>query len=1020
MILSKISIRRPVLATMVIMSLVVFGIFTYIKLPIDLMPPVDFPVVTIQTIYPGAGPQDIETSVTKPIEDAVSSIAGVKYVESISGDSYSVVIIRFEVGIDVDQAALDVKDKVDPLKSTLPEDAKAPAVMKIQFGAGKVVELVVATNMEANEARVFAEDKIANRLTQIQGVGQVSSFGTRVKRIEILVDKKTLDYYDLSIMQIAALVGSQSLKIPGGYITEEKNEYTIRVDGEFKSVDEIRELKLSTQNGILSLYQIAKVEDTLEEIRKQAKYQGKNIIGLSVEKRSDGNSVQVGNDTKKVIEEMKKEIPQGTSVDIIRDYSKFISDAIDEVISNLLTGIILTAILLYIFLHSWRGTLIAAISMPISVISTFTLLYFANFSINMMTLMALAINIGVLVTNSIVVLEVIQIHFDSGESSENAADKGTAEIAVAVIASTLTNVVVFFPIGLMSGIIGQIFRQFGLTVVFATFVSLIISFTLVPMLASIVYKKKKAFESPLKKFFDGFDKFYSRLERSYASSLSWVLHHKAISISSGFVALLLSFFLLKHIGSEFVPSTDEGYFNVNMELPLGANIDETSAITTKVENILLKKPEVESAYSVVGEMQQDEATNLANINVKLKPLKERNNLSTFKIMDKLREELAVIPGVKIYLLKTQSMGGGGHDKDLEIELTGDDINKLNNFAYELIKLAKKIPGIVDIDTNWRTGKPEILIVPDRKRCAYYGLSTAQVAQLVRTYINGYTIAKYRMGEKEYDIVVRLTFADRKSVEEVSKLRIPVEDGSISLSEVANISISEGPSQITRKDRQKLIKVSANLTGISMGDAMNEIGMEFPKLNLPAGYKIKFGGMGEIMKESFGDLYVSLFLAIILTYMTLAAILESFIQPLIIMFTFLFALIGIFLALFLTGQTINILSIMAMIMLLGIVVNNAILLLDYTNQLLREGECKTAYTALIKACPVRLRPIIMSNAATVVSMLPLALGYGAAGEFRMSMAIVSIGGLIISTIMTLYLIPAYYQLTHREIVCKTEK
>ena len=1043
MILPDISIKRPVMMTMVIMAFVVIGLFSLLELGIDMLPQIEFPFVSVMTIYPGAGPEEVETLITKPIEEEVGSINGVKNITSVSQEGVSFVFIEFQLDVDVDIAGIDVKEKVDAIRYELPKDIEAPAISKFDINAISIMDLAVSSKRPLEEVYKISEDIIKPELGKIQGLASIDLIGGKEREIRIEADRNALNARGMSLMNIIAAVAGENLNVPSGHIVEGRKEYSIRMQGEFSSVDEIRDIKISVpKKDPVKLSDVARVYDDFAELRELARFDNRASVGVSLVKRSDANTVEVTHDVREALKNLESVLPTDINIDIARDRSEFIEDSVHDVTGNLIIGIMLTALVLLLFLHTWKGTVIAAVSMPISIVSTFTLFRFLGFTLNMMTLLGLAISVGILVANSIVVLENIERYRNLGKSLKEAASVGTSEIAIAVAAATFTNVVVFLPIAFMSGIVGQFFRQFGLTVAFATVFSLIISYTLVPMMASLKIRKGVyailalaavlitynsmgvlvtagvvivfgifAFMEMLSvksKTVAIWNRGYDNLTESYRRTLGWAISHRKTVIFGIISIFFISVFLGRFVGSEFFPSSDEGSFSISVEMPAGSSFDETDRVLQQIEAALEKEPTVESIFTALGKSEAGEFTLTAGVNLGVVVVQmvdeELREVTTEEVINRLRPQLADIPAAKIVLAPV-SMMGGGSSGGLQIEITGPDMDELSLLSEEVLAIMNETPGIVDASSSFKLGKPELNVIPRREELSDLGITAGQVAMSLRNMIEGQVASKFREGGDEYDIRVKLSQRDRESLQQVADYLISIEDGSVPLARVADLRYEEGPTTIMRKNKQRMVIVSANITGITLGQIQVELEKKFAELELKPGYKIYFGGESEMMAESFTELLRALILATILTYMLMAAILESYKNPFVILLTLPLGLIGIILALILTGNNLSMLSLMAMVMLVGIVVNNGILLIDYTGRLRKEGRGLRA--AILEACPIRLRPILMTNIATIFGMTPLALGIGAGGEFRSSMAVVSIGGLITSTIFTLYLIPVIY-------------
>ncbi|MCX6640467.1 MAG: efflux RND transporter permease subunit [bacterium] len=1045
MLLSDISIKRPILMTMIIFTFLVIGLFSLTKLGIDLFPKIDFPYVTIVTVYPGAGPEEVETLITKPVEEAVSSISGLRNMTSIAQEGMSLTFLEFELSKSVDLAAIDVKEKVDAIRGDLPEDAVDPQIQKFDIGSMPIINLAVSSSRPLDQLYIFCDEDIKTRLNRIDGLANVEIVGGKEREIVVAVDRRKLEARGLSILQVVQALGQENMNLPSGHITAGRKEYSIRVKGEFENVQQIQDLYLPMTPGqpAVRLADVATVNDTYAEQRELARMNGVSSIGLSLVKRSDANAVQVGRKVKLELAELAKILPKDVKIDVARDRTTFIQDSVNDVWSNLLSGILLTALVLFMFLHSWKGTVIAAISMPIAVVSTFTLLLFAGFTLNMMSLMALAISVGILVSNSIVVLENIERYQLMGHPPAEAARLGTNEIAIAVSASTLTNVVVFTPIAFMSGIIGQFFKEFGLTVTFATLISLFISLTMVPMMASVriswlVYAVAGlatgglvlfalgpvtlavivAFlllililtrTGQLKKIFTAWDKMYDDLAASYRRGLAYFLNRQVLLF--GIVTLLFVSSLVVaalFVGSEFMPQADMGNFSVSVEMPAGATMAETDRVLRRIEDEINKLPELGTVYSQVGTNESggfstSQGIHLGVVVVQLKdkPIRKR---SVYEIIEYLRPRLTDMPAAQILLQPGNLFGGG--QADLEIEIEGPEMDQLAQLSDRLVDMTGKVRGVIDPRSSWKTGKPELKISPQRLRIADQNLSIGELALSMRTMIEGQKVSKYREGSREYNIRVKLSDADLQQIRDVPDFAVMTMQGPQKISSIADLDYMEGPSQIMRKNKERMVTVSAEVSGTTIGEAQKLIQANLDTMKIPEGYTVRFGGQSEHMAESFAEMGRAMILAIILTYMLMAAIMESYLHPLIIMATLPLGLIGVLFALFLTGKAISIYSLMAVIMLVGIVVNNGILLIDFI-QTTRREEKLPLLEAILKASPTRLRPIIMTNLAASLGMLPLALGIGAGGEARSPMAISAIGGFITSTIFTLYLIPAIY-------------
>ena len=1058
--------------TMVIMTFVVLGFFSYSRLGIDLMPEMDFPFISVITVYPGAGPEEIETLINKPLEEEISGVSGMKNLFSIAQEGVSIVFAELQLGQNVDIGAIDIKDKISAIRRNLPADIEDPVVQKFQMGSMPIISLSVTGPYSLYELNNIVEKTIKPEMGKISGLANIAVIGERERQIEIALSVQKMRAFGISPLQIVMGLATENMTLPAGRIERGRREYTLRMAGEYTSVEEIAATQIQTPSGIVRLDQIASVNDNFTEQRELARFNNNQTIGVDLIKQSDANTVQVGDRAKDALQKLRSQMPEGVSIDIANDDSNFIKDAVRDVFNNLVLGIIFTAFVLFLFLHSWRGTIIAALTMPISVIATFILVSAAGFTLNMMSLMGLAVSVGILVVNAIVVLENIERLRSDGMDMKTAAAKGTAGIAVAVSAATLTNIVVFTPMAFMQGIIGPIFRQFGLTVAFATIFSLFISLSLTPMMAARPIKKgiyvivgiitmfsvwnfvgqmatmiiggaillmiilEKL--GLVKRFGKWWDQSYKNLADDYRVGLKWSINHKFIVLSSVLVLFFFGLYLFGFIGTEFMPTYDERRMKISVELPAGARLEETNNVLKRIETELAEFEEITTVYTSLGINESGglsgggaSGVQYGGVKVLLAPREVGDYPPTSDVVKALRRKLADVPAAQIIVKEATQFGGGESGADLEILLQGTDLDALVKASDQAQEIIKSTGKLIDVRSDWQLGKPEIVVRPNRARLFDRGGTVQDVAMVLRTLFEGMVATQYREGGDEFEVKVRLQEEDRSRVDRVGDLLVPLRKGFVPLKDVATIEIGSGPTKISRKNKQRMVTISANIGTGTVGDAQKTITevLELPTIppaqqitdilsgkssvaprpspKLPAGVTVFFGGEAEMMAEVFSSLFQALVLAIILTYMLLAAILESYRFPFIIMMTLPLALIGVSMGLLIGGKTVSMIALMSIVMLVGIVVNNGILLIDYTVRLRKEG--RDLQSAVLEACPIRLRPIIMSTVATSLGMLPLALGFGAAGEMRSPMAVVAIGGLIVSTVLTLFVIPVLFVL-----------
>jgi len=1018
MILAKVSINRPVLTTVGILIFLIFGAIAYFRLNLNLQPDVEIPYVTIRTIYPGAGPKEIETLITKRIEDAVSTISQIERIESYSLDGASIIIIEFQLSKDVNVANQETKDKVDQIINDLPDDADKPVVQKIDIRLFPVVNVVLSGNLNPRQLYEIADKTLNDRFSQIDGVANVQITGGQEREIRVVLDNRIVYENNISLPQLSQILRMHNMDIPGGYFQIGNQEYTVRLVGQFQNPDGISELEIPTAYGPKKIRQIADVIDSGKDIRQRATFFNvkenffdANVVRLGIVKSSDGNIVKVADAVRKSLPEIQATLPEGSKLEIVTDASEFVKSSFEDTMSNIYLGVLFTAFILFVFLHDWRSTLIVALSMPTSIISTFMLLQAFGLSLNMMTLMGLSVSVGVLVANSIVVLENIFRYKNIGESIKQATYKGTSEVGVAVLASTLTNIVVFLPIANMSSLVGLWLRELALAAVFATIFSLIMSFTLTPLLSSIILSKEHA----TGKLASWFNRFELKQTEIYKKMLGFVLHSKMRSFLTFAVSIVLFILVMMifgpKLGFEFIPQTDDGKIRISVELPSGYNLDETATTVRSIEDRVKNHEEVIHVLTNLGKLSDlDVGTNMAAIDVQLTDAKDRD-VGLLDMVSVLTADLADIPNAKIKVDVGSRMGG--QEAPIQFFLLGQDLDELEALKNEAVKKFSDIPGLINFDNSSRAGKPETTVYPKREKLTEVGLTITDLAFSIRAGIEGIQSAKYRELGDEYDITVTLNDESVNSPEKAGNISIASKYGSFRLTQLAEVEFTNGFTKILHRDKYTSIMFTgASAPGVPLGNVTSEIERRWNEIELPPGYSFKWGGNVKMMNDMIQDMIFAFFLAVLLTYMLLSAILESFWQPVMIMITVVLGLLGVILALYITNTAFSITSLMSIIMLIGIVVNNAILILDYTNQLRRE-QGYLPKDALMEAAPTKLKPQIMASIAIILGMLPLAIGIGDAGkEMRMPLGIVAIGGLIASTILTLFVIPAIYNLTSR--------
>lgn len=1018
MFLAKLSIDRPVMVTMAILVFVVFGAMAYMGMPLNLMPDVELPYVSVMTVYSGAGPREVESQVTTKLEEAVATVPQIDFTKSFSMENVSIILVAFELDKDINVGSAEVKDKVDGVLRDLPDGVDRPSVQKFDFSSSPFMDLVLTGDMDPRELYDLADGPLRERLSQIKGVAQVSLSGGAKREISIHMPDRVVYQNNISLAQLNQILAAQNLDMPAGNFTKGTQEYSVRLKGEFSDVSEIANLDIPTQFGSVKLGSLAEVTDGSEKITQRAIYYNAkekstedNVVRISITKSSDGNVVSIAEEVRQALPELQKTLPANAQLNVIRDDSEFTRSTVADTLSTIWMGILLTGLILLLFLHDWRSTLIVALSMPISIISTFIFLQMAGFTLNMLTLTGFSTAVGILVTNSVVVIENIFRHKDMGNKRKEAAFLGTAEITVAVMASTLTNIVVFLPIASMSSMVGGFLKEFALTVTFATIFSLISAFTITPMLASKIIPEGKhdsKFGLKFDAIFDKFSEYYQRFMRGVLRSKSRSLGILVLSV----VMLLGSFLLVPGLGFELMPAMDQGTASVTVELPDGYSLEETAKVMQTITDKASKHPEVTHVISTIGSQGLiNTGTNLASADIQLCDRSERER-STLDMVSVFIKDFADIPNAQIKVSDQSNvvMGGSG----ISFYLQGQDQEVLDELKNDVMDQIRDIPGLINLDSSSRPGRTELTLYPKRGRMAEIGATVYDLAVALRTNVEGMVSTYYREGGNQYDIKVSLDEEDVDHPEKILNLSVMIMGQPYVLSQLVDVDFAPGISQLIHVDRFKTVEITGNATkGFSTGQINSQITKRLKELELPSGYQIAWGREAKMLNETMSDMARTFLLAVLLTYMLLAAILESFAQPLIILATVPLSIIGVILALFLSGVGINLFSMLAIIMLVGIVVNNAILILDYVNVKRKEGM--SSHDALLEAGKLKLKPIIMSTLAIVIGMIPMALGIGDAGrEFRMSMGIVSIGGLIVSTLLTLIVIPVFYFLsTHNE-------
>ncbi|SFG14950.1 hydrophobic/amphiphilic exporter-1, HAE1 family [Salegentibacter agarivorans] len=1013
--LAEVSIKRPSLVIVMLALLIIGGLFSYSQLNYELIPKFEVKVVTVMTPYPGASPAEVENTVSRKIEDAVSSLENIDKIQTSSFESLSVVTIQFNNEADVDFALNEAQRSINAIRSDLPDDIDEPSLSQFSVSDLPIMSLGVTADLSENELYDLIDQKIQPAFSRLNGVAQVNLVGGQEREIRVNLDPNRLQGYGLTVPMVQQIITASNLDFPTGNLTTRENTTLIRLAGKIQSVDELRNLTIASQNGQnIKLSDIAEIQDTQKEVEKIARINRENTILLQIQKQTDANAVAVSELVQENIIEIEQQYAdQGVDINIASDDSVFTLEAANSVIKDLLIAIGLVAFVMLFFLHSYRNALIVMVAIPTSLIATFIGMWLLGYSLNLMSLLALSLVVGILVDDAIVVIENIHRHMEMGKNKVRAAYDGASEIGFTVTAITLVIVVVFLPIALSDGLVADIIRQFCVTVVIATLLSLLVSFTVVPWLFSRFGKlelisNKSFFGKIIHKFEKGLTWFTEEVTKI----LKWSLDNKVKTfvVVAGLFISSIALVAMGYIGSNFFPSTDRGEFLVQLEIDKDASIEEANFITQKAENYLSQIPEVERLITTVGQsssggMGGAQATNnKSEVSVTLVDQSEREE-KTSVIAARIKRDLE--QNLVAADVTTVSVGlVGVEDAPLQMTITGNTFEEALAYAKAAEQALKTVDGATEIETSVEEGNPEISVNVNRDKMTSLGLNVATVGQTMRTAFSGNTDNKYRTGNNEYDINIIFDEASRNNIEDVQNIQFTNNNGElINLAQFADISYESGPSLLERYDRSPSVTISAQTVGKTLGAVAQEWEEKLADIERPKGVEWTWGGDMENQSEGFGTLGIALLAAIMLVYMIMVVLYDDFIKPFIVLFSIPLSFIGALWALALTDQSLNIFTILGIIMLIGLVAKNAILLVDFANHRLAHGE--KIRTALIQANHARLRPILMTTIAMVFGMLPIALASGAAAEMNNGLAIVIIGGLLSSLFLTLVIVPVVY-------------
>lgn len=1012
------SVKRPIMTTLCFVTVVILGLFSLAKLPIDLYPDIDTNTLMVITMYPGASAEDIEQNVTKPLENTLNSVEHLKHITSDSRENTSVITLEFEYGYDIDVLTNDVRDKLDMVESSLPDDSQNPIIFKFSTDMIPICLLSVEAKESMDGLYKILDEAVANPLARVDGVGTVSISGAPKREVHVYCDPNRLEAYNLSVEQISNVIGAENKNVPGGTFDVGSNSYALRVQGEFDQTDELRNIPVGSYNGsIIYLKDVARIEDSLEERTQHTFNSGKEGAMIIIQKQSGANSVAISEKVMKMLPDLQKNLPSDVKIGVIVDTSDNIRNTIASLEETVLYALLFVVIVVFIFLGRWRATLIIVITIPVSLIASFIYLYATGNTLNIVSLSALSISIGMVVDDAIVVLENVTTHIERGADPKQAAVHGTNEVAISVIASTLTLIAVFFPLTLVTGMTGVLFRQLGWMVTIMMIISTTCALSLTPMLCSQWLRLNARHSNFYKKFYGPVERALDKLDNGYARLLRLVVGHKTVTIVICLGIFAGSVFLMKFVGTEFFPTNDNSRLGVSLELPIGTRVEIAEATTHRLDSLWRAKyPELQVLNYTVGPASSDNTfaslsdngSHIVSMNIRLvDPSKRDRNIR--EIADDMRRDLAEqFPEFK----KAQvNVGGGrgagmGGQSTVDFEIYGYDLEETDTVAQQLKRILQGIPGTADITLSRADYQPEYQVDFDREKLALYGLNMQTVAYYLRNRINGSTASQFREDGEEYDIKVMYDPANRTQISDIENIVVYTAAGQpVRVKELGKVVERSTPPTIERKDRERIITVSAVVDGVPLSEVVTAAQAEIDNLHLPAGITIGIAGSFEDQQDSFRDLLMLGVLIIILVYIVMAAQFESLTYPGIIMTSLLFAFSGVFIILWLTGHTLNVMSMIGAIMLIGIVVKNGIVLIDYIT--LNRERGMSIRSAVIDGGRSRLRPVIMTTLTTILGMVPMAVGTGEGAEMWRPMGTAVIGGLTFSTILTLLFVPVLY-------------
>ena len=995
MSLPKISISRPVFMTMVLVLLVLLGLVSYQKMDVNEMPDASYPYVSVSVTYEGAQPEQIDEQVVRKIEEAVSEAKGVRHITSTSTEGSADIGIEFKIGIDPAEAAQDVRDKVSAVRGDLPEGVKEPVISRFDMNAAPVAAIALTTqDGDLRELSQFVNDTLKPQLQKVAGIGQIQVSGQTTREVELLLSQEKLNEFGLSISEVTQGLQAVNRDIPAGTLDHAGQQTTVRTAGAFRSLDDVYSVVLGTRGRQpIRFEQVGRAQDTVKEPTTLCRYDGEAVIGVEIGKQSGGNAVRVATDVKKTLARLEKEMPAGVSVHLVRDDAARITQSMDDVWFDLIVGGFFAVLIVFWFLGDWHSTVISALAIPTSIAAAFSFMHLGHFSINTMSLLGLSLSVGLLIDDAIVVVENIIRHRNMGKDARTAALDGTQEIVLPVMATTFSVAAVFLPVGLMTGMVGQYFKEFGLTVAFAVLLSLFVSFTLTPMLAALYLPVgKPALPGILQKPWQKFQQNFAALEQWYQHTLRQVLQHVRKRVMAGALALLaVSLLVLTQIGQEFSPQADNAQFTLTVKSPRGESVTAADDKLAAVRTALTAVPGVAHVYQRANVQE-------GSFFIQLMPKAERERTQA-EIVSDCRQRVNALAGFQADVLT-------GDDKPVAISITGEDGAQLEAISHEVEGILRETPGVRDVTSSVRTGASELKIVRKDDIAGELGVSSASIGETLGTMLNGTVVGRYNDKDEQVDMRLRLEGGDRTTSAMLQQVYVPGTDNRlVPLAQVADVEQGVASGSVRRYDRKKEVRLSANLENAALSDFEGAFWEKVADLDLPPGYSIQPAGESDDMDEAFDSLGMAIVMAVLLIFLVLAAQFESYSEPFAIMLSLPLAVIGAIWGLFLAHSNISMVSLIGIIMLLGLVTKNAILLIDVARQQLRSG--KDCVEALVTAGELRLRPILMTSLAMICGMLPIALGSGGGAELRAPMAYAIIGGLTTSTVLTLVIVPIAY-------------